>query len=297
MDFHSICTISELCSKIGCISENLKKIWIFIRFALSLHFRYTINYNITAMKKSILVCVVALLGFTQASAQDYERGIFNHLGANLSVGTEGISIGVAAPCTDYLEFGLGINFFPGIKVKEDANVSGIPAGFGYSNKIKITGSMSRTTFDFKTSFYPFANKSSFFIAAGLSFGGKALFDLSGQYEDWGKLSPMEKEYVRNSIELDKYKLILDDEGRASGDIRVNAVRPYVGLGFGRLVPKNRVGFRFELGCQFMGHMKVYQNDQESPTSLLKDNDSEWSKLIDKLTVYPVLKFTLTGRIL
>jgi hypothetical protein len=44
-------------------------------------------------------------------------------------------------------------------------------------------------------------------------------------------------------------------------------------------------------------MKVYQNDQESPTSLLKDNDSEWSKLIDKLTVYPVLKFTLTGRIL
>ena len=125
------------------------------------------------MKKSILVCVVALLGFTQVSAQDYERGIFNHLGANLSVGTEGISIGVAAPCTDYLEFGLGINFFPGIKVKEDANVAGIPAGFGYSNKIKITGSMSRTTFDFKTSFYPFANKSSFFIAAGLSFGGKA----------------------------------------------------------------------------------------------------------------------------
>ena len=117
------------------------------------------------MKKSILVCVVALLGFTQASAQDYERGIFNHLGANLSVGTEGISIGVAAPCTDYLEFGLGINFFPGIKVKEDANVSGIPAGFGYSNKIKITGSMSRTTFDFKTSFYPFANKSSFWKGA------------------------------------------------------------------------------------------------------------------------------------
>ena len=250
------------------------------------------------MKKSILVCAVALLGFTQASAQDYERGIFNHLGANLSVGTEGISIGVAAPCTDYLEFGLGINFFPGIKVKEDANVSGIPAGFGYSNKIKITGSMSRTTFDFKTSFYPFANKSSFFIAAGLSFGGKALFDLSGQYEDWGKLDDKGKEYVRNSIELDKYKLILDDEGRASGDIRVNAVRPYVGLGFGRLVPKNRVGFRFELGCQFMGHMKVYQNDQESHIDeALKDNDSEWSKLIDKLTVYPVLKFTLTGRIL
>ena len=132
----------------------------------------------------------------------------------------------------------------------------------------------------------------------MSFGGKELFDLSGQYEDWGRLSPIEKEIVRNSIELDKYQLYLDDNGRASGDLRANAVRPYVGLGFGRLVPKNRVGFRFELGCQFMGHMKLYQNDQESPIDeAFKDNDSEWSKLIDKLTVYPVLKFTLTGRIL
>ena len=39
--------------------------------------------------------------------------------------------------------------------------------------------------------------------------------------------------------------------------------------------------------------KGYKNIDEA----LKDNDSEWSKLIDKLTVYPVLKFTLTGRIL
>ena len=96
-----------------------------------------------------------------------------------------------------------------------------------------------------------------------------------------------------------YEIKIDREGNAEGEIRVNAVRPYVGLGYGRLVPKGRVGFRVELGCQFMGKMKVYQDDQELDVDkALKDKGSDdISKIIDKLTVYPVLKFTLTGRIL
>ena len=303
MDFHSICTISELCSKIGCISENPKKIWIFARLIVSLHFRYTINYNITAMKKSILVCVVALLGFAQASAQDYERGIFNHLGANLSVGTEGISIGVAAPCTDYLEFGLGVNFMPGIKIKGDVNINAgtIPIGPDtYTfDKLKLEGSMSRTTFDFKVSAYPFGASNAFFLTAGLSFGGKEIVKLSGHNDEVARLYREHPEYTGViSAVVDEYDIKIDRQGNAEGDIRVNAVRPYVGLGYGRLVPKNRVGFRVELGCQFMGHMKVYQNGQQLDVDkAIKKGDDDISKLIDKLTVYPVLKFTLTGRIL
>ena len=83
----------------------------------------------------------------------------------------------------------------------------------------------------------------------------------------------------------------------NGDIRVKSVRPYVGLGYGRLIPKNRIGFRLELGCQFMGKMKIYQNDKELSESLTGSDNSDLSKIIDKLKVYPVLKLTLTGRIL
>ena len=82
----------------------------------------------------------------------------------------------------------------------------------------------------------------------------------------------------------------------NGDVRVKKFRPYVGLGFGRLVPKNRVGFRFELGCQFMDKMKVYQDDAEVDINEMTKGDDNLSKLIDKLRVYPVMKFTLTGRI-
>ena len=82
----------------------------------------------------------------------------------------------------------------------------------------------------------------------------------------------------------------------NGDVRVKKFRPYAGLGFGRLIPKKRVGFRFELGCQ-LGKMKVYQNDTEVNINEMSKGKDDLSKIIDKLTVYPVLKFTLTGRIL
>jgi hypothetical protein len=79
---------------------------------------------------------------------------------------------------------------------------------------------------------------------------------------------------------------------------VNAFRPYLGLGYGRLVPRGRVGFRAELGLQFMGHIKVYQNDSKLDIDqFVNKGDDSLSKWVNKLAVYPVLKFMLTTRIL
>lgn len=51
-------------------------------------------------------------------------------------------------------------------------------------------------------------------------------------------------------------------------------------------------------CQFMGHMKVYQDDQELNIDDLRDKATDdLSKLIDKWTVYPVFKLAVTGRFL
>jgi hypothetical protein len=244
------------------------------------------------MRKLLLVFTIAILGIGQASAQDFERGIFNHLGANFSVGTEGIGIGIAAPCTEYLEFGLGINFFPGIKIKDDVTID--VAGLPIDNKVNIKGSMSRTTLDFKANVYPFGNRSSFFVAAGFSFGGRKIFNLNGHNDDVAGLTPEERALI--GADLADYRLEFDENGDINGDVRVKSFRLYLGLGFGRLIPKKRVGFRFELGCQFMGKMRVYQNDSELETNNVVKGKDDLSKWLDKLKVYPVLKFTLTGRI-
>lgn len=78
------------------------------------------------MKKLFIACIAVLIGSTSASAQewwdDIDRGIFNHVGLNVSASTEGIGVGVAAPITDYLELGFGVNFMPSFKIKGDVNV-------------------------------------------------------------------------------------------------------------------------------------------------------------------------------
>ena len=259
------------------------------------------------MKRLFIACLAMLMGATASSAQDdLERGIFNHLGVNVAAGTEGIGIGVATPITNYLELGFDVNIMPGFKAKGDVNVNyytgSIPVPLPSSEKVKITGDLKRTMMDVKLSVYPFGGNSTFFVAGGFSFGSEKLATLNGHsdaVQEACQTYPQYKDLILNSIsaELDKYNVKFDDNGDVNGDVRVKKVRPYVGLGFGRLIPKKRVGFRFELGCQFMGKMKVYQNDTEVNINEMSKGKDDLSKIIDKLTVYPVLKFTLTGRIL
>lgn len=251
-----------------------------------------------------LVLLAAIAMCTSAQAQKVEDfGVFKHVGAGVSVGTEGIGINVASPVTNYLELGLGVNFMPGIKIKGDVdmniNTSSIPEQIRdrvpSSETVNIKGNLARTTFDFKASVYPFGTRNALFVAAGFSFGGKKIAKLSG-HSDLVEKNPELRPYIVANI--DKYNLEFDKNGNINGDVRVNAFRPYVGLGYGRQVPKNRVGFRVELGCQFMGKMKIYQNDQKLNTNDLDSKgDDDISKFVDKFKVYPVLKFTLTGRIL
>ena len=78
---------------------------------------------------------------------------------------------------------------------------------------------------------------------------------------------------------------------------MKAVRPYVGIGFGRIVPKKRLGFSGELGVQVHGTPEVYTNYGNLDDLISEqDADDDFTKIIDKLTVYPVLKLRLTGRI-
>ena len=169
---------------------------------------------------------------------------------------------------------------------------------------------SRTTFNVKANLYPFGGGSKFFIAAGLSIGGEKIAEVTGSCDELREISQklptqdMKDQFHQVVVStananLGGYNLELDENYNLQGDIRCKNVRPYLGLGFGRLVPKNRIGCRFELGCQFMGKLKVYQNGNEIDINkALEDaGEDDLSKFVKDLKVYPVLKFSLTGRIL
>ena len=116
------------------------------------------------MKKLMMMAVILLAGVGSVMAQsDYKRGIFNHVGLNVGAGTEGISVGVAAPVTNFLEVEAGVNIMPSFKLSGDldvdVNTSSLPQvpDFQYptSATIHAEGAFDRTTFNVKANLYPF----------------------------------------------------------------------------------------------------------------------------------------------
>jgi hypothetical protein len=68
------------------------------------------------------------------------------------------------------------------------------------------------------------------------------------------------------------------------------------MGFGRAVPKKRVGFMMEWGVQFHKSPEVYTSQGAIRTIVDDEDDSSFSDILSKITVYPVIKFRLCGRI-
>lgn len=215
------------------------------------------------MKKLMMVAVILLTSVGSVMAQsDYKRGFFNHVGLNVGAGTEGISVGLAAPVTNFLEVEAGVNIMPSFKLSGDLdvdiNTSSLPqvpnVQYPSSATIHAEGSFDRTTFNVKANLYPFGGGSKFFIAAGLSIGGEKIAEVTGSCDELRDFSnknlknnqTLEQQFRKAiSANLGGYNLELDENYNLQGDIRCKNVRPYLGLGFGRLVPKNRIGCRFE----------------------------------------------------
>ena len=101
---------------------------------------------------------------------------------------------------------------------------------------------------------------------------------------------------RKKIYGEKKIIPVDKNGNVSGGIKVSSFRPYVGIGFGRIVPKNkRVGFLFEIGAQIHGTPEVY-TDYGNVDMLMEEADNEFTDVMDKITVYPVMRFRLCGKL-
>ena len=193
------------------------------------------------MKKLMMMAVLLLAGVGSVMAQsDYKRGIFNHVGLNVGAGTEGISVGVAAPVTNFLEVEAGVNIMPSFKLSGDldvdVNTSSLPQVPGVSYPpaatIHAEGSFDRTTFNVKANLYPFGGGSKFFIAAGLSIGGEKIAEVTGSCDE---LRDFSNKYLKNNPDLEKqfrqtlsanlggYNLELDENYNLQGDIRCKNV--------------------------------------------------------------------------
>ena len=235
------------------------------------------------MKKFLLIFTL-FLSSLGLKAQDLN--IFNHLGADLTIGTNGIGIEAVTPITNFVTLRAGAHFMPNFRFHTDVDADYQTNGEYYYESIQVDMGMGRTQGSVIFNVYPIP-LSSFFVAVGGYFGGEKIFKVHGHTDN---------HYLYNGyVNAGGVGIPIDSNGDIDGGFKVKGFRPYVGLGFGRALPKNRLAFNFELGVQFEGKPKAYTNYGE-----LKYGDEYSGDDLDKITkyfnLYPVISFKLAGKI-
>ena len=261
--------------------------------------------NLLIVKKVSLFLLALGSCFLSASAQDldrYDYGTFNHLAVGVSASTNGFGLEASTCLTSYLGIRAGVHVLPGMfKTKSDLEM------YDGSTYGEATSTLKRTTAEILLDVYPFVG--GFFVTGGLSFGGGRLISIEGKPDDYyGGVSSSD---FPGDVVIDDYLLPLNANNELRAYKKVNNVRPYLGIGFGgRCVPKSRLSMRFEMGVQFQGKAKLldYNKNQAFKLSETKQDDYDYDyddsflgldspfDLLTKHGIYPVIKFTLNGRI-
>lgn len=252
----------------------------------------------------ILALGMMLMSLSVRAQDKIEYGIFDHLGAGLSLGTDGIGIDVAAPLTDYVAFRTGISFMPKIKIKKN-NIHIKDNDATLEDHVDVEGKLNIFDFKFLADYYPFKN-SSFHLTAGAFIGSED----AAHVVNTSMFIKDPDEYGKVSLVLGDYHVTTDENGYAHLDLKVNSFKPYLGFGFGRAIPrKSRVSVSCDFGVKFWGKPRVGAmtiNDWNekvyhkfSYKDLDEDDDEDLKdalKTIEKIVVYPVLNVRISGRI-
>ena len=201
---------------------------------------------------------------------------------------------------------------------EQVDLSQYPGG-NLPNNMEIQGKLKNTTGHVLIDLYPGGH--SFHFTVGAYFGPEEIIDVYNK-ED-GFMKPItayndaiiyaQSQTPSNSVVpqnvrdvVDKYGLNPAGKGNVNAYAKVKSFRPYVGLGFGRAVPKGRIGCQFDLGVQFWGKPEIYVPTYNKTTGTYQcekidgdkagDDAGKVLKTVSKVSVYPVLNFRLVGRI-
>lgn len=215
---------------------------------------------------------------------------------------------------------------------EQVDLSQYPGG-NLPNNMEIQGKLKNTTGHVLIDLYPGGH--SFHFTVGAYFGPEEIIDVYNKEDAFMKpitayndaIIYAQSQTPSNSVVpqnvrdvVDKYGLKMiggelgdyfvtpnpADKGNVNAYAKVKSFRPYVGLGFGRAVPKGRIGCQFDLGVQFWGKPEIYVPTYNKTTGTYQcekidgdkagDDAGKVLKTVSKVSVYPVLNFRLVGRI-
>lgn len=235
-------------------------------------------------RQVILMSCIALTALCTMAKMP--KDVLDHLGFNIGVGTTGISVEASTPLSRFVQMRAGVSIMPGVKFTTETDAYYYKDGREYYTEVDLSASLARVQGKLLFNVYP-APKVPFYVAVGAYFGGNDLIKITGY-------SP-ELAATGGTVQVGDYEFEVPD-GHVRGGVKVKGFRPYVGIGWGRAVPKRRVNFSLDLGVQFHGKPSLYSNTGEVDVSEFTDDDTI-QKILDYAKVYPTLTFRLGFRAL
>ena len=189
----------------------------------------------------------------------------------VSLGTTGFSFGYARKLSPKLNGIIAYNTFT-LNDKE-ADVSSLLD----NDDVDFLGSVKSTIIDLGAEYVPFKN-SSFKLAFGVGFLNDVNINGLITYKDGIAVGDV------NVSKQDVGKIVIDSEW--------TGVAPFIGIGFGRAVPKNKFGFGIDIGTYFTKTPEV----NLTADKLLAPTQDEQATLQDAfttLTFIPRIQLRLT----
>ncbi len=213
--------------------------------------------NLFLLCVCLISCISVSFGQDSTSANVSKMQSSHQLGLALNLGTTpGITL--AYGLSPQLAIRLGYSYF-----KYDLNTSTKAS----NEEVKLGGSANMSILGLSAEYFPF-KKSSFKIFGGASYIDKG--DLSVVVTPTGTYTFGSKTFTPN--EIGNVTLTVD-YGKS--------IAPFAGIGFGRTIPKSRIGFGFELGSYYMNTPKVSLTGKERLSSMseqqskVQENMKDW----------------------
>ena len=277
------------------------------------------------MKRIISLLLCGFSAFSGVLAQE-EGGAkaFQHLSLGLEfLSTTGFGIELATPLNSRLALHGGISMFPyrynmpievtiaaAILNKMDNAMIQTPAienelrsrnlpvnPRNISKEVDATASLGLINGKLLVDFYPSKN-GSFHLTGGLYIGAGKLIKIKGKMQEAHDVLEVMKTNghdFSNEEYISESKIYVKDIMNIDASIGINPVKPYFGLGFGRAVPKRRVGFCMELGAFYQGSPQLSSNTA-GIQDLIDKNLGDITDLMNKISLYPVLSLKLNVKL-
>lgn len=220
----------------------------------------------------LLVCMLACIGKpASVKAQSEEGKCFDHFSVALNVSSVGPGLELSTPLGSHFALRAGFTTLP-FNFTYDYNKGDLTVEA--DAKVKLMNG------NILADWYP-AKSFPFHLTAGLYVGNTGI-DATGR--------------SNRPFEIAGTVINPDEQGYVEAQLKTNVAKPYFGFGFGRSIPRSRLGFKVEVGAMYHGTPKIETDATGYVGDVAGDEVSKISESLTKWKFYPVLSLQLVYRI-